>query len=168
MKRFKTFLIFMMVITLLYGCGEKEAPQSEGVLFETEEFSIRLPEEYIKEDLAGVRAYFKGENSLLAVYRESYEELAAINITKRSTLREYAQIVLSVNGLSAQELKEREGAGYYYISYTAAAEGIDYLYLAVLQKNSEGFYIFTFAGVKSMEQRWEEEFFEAADSIVMK
>ena len=129
--------IFVIALLLVTGCGK-----SSGKVFNEGNFKITLNENFEKKSLASATYYYENnkDNIGVTVLLETYEALKAINITKDTSLKEYADIIIKQMPTATMKTE----GNFMYFTYSKTVGGSTYFYMPTMFKGENGFYLLNF------------------------
>jgi len=133
----KLLAIFVIALLLVTGCGK-----SSGKVFDEGNFKITLTENFEKKTLPSATYYYENnkDNIGVTVLLETYDALKAINITKDTSLKEYADIIIKQMPTATMKTE----GNFMYFTYSKAVSGNTYFYMPTMFKGENGFYLLNF------------------------
>lgn len=142
-----TCLIFT-AITLLSGCESTELKEKT---YSSRGFSITMEDGMVEKDLASSTVYFEGQRVLVSGIKETFEALEVIELSKDSTIEEYAQAVLANN---KAEYEIKTDGDLKYFTYENEFSGKPFYYFSAFVKGSDAFWLVNFACETSNKEEY--------------
>ena len=105
--------------------------------------TISLPDSFVQEEYEGASCYYISDDALFLAMEEPFDTLESAGLTSNSPLEEYAQAVISINGVDSQVGTDAKGNVYF--TYDETVSGYDYSYYAVVKKGTSSFWLCQFA-----------------------
>lgn len=158
MKRFLPLLALILLTTLLLGGCKKYADK----VFSEGELSITLTDEFSESPRIAFTAAYESYDVAVLIIRESAETIQAAAGSEEVSLDAYAEMLLEVNRLSADIVKE-EGLTTY--TYAKEADGIDYTYFVTLHRSDEAYWMVQFVTQTSLFEEKKPTLLEYALSV---
>ncbi|MBQ8924492.1 MAG: hypothetical protein IJ053_06820 [Lachnospiraceae bacterium] len=158
-KTLLTAIVLVLCVTSLTSCNS--SPKN----FTYNNLTVTLNKSFKEESHAGFDLYAASENVIFSAVEETEEELeysgyAIIN------LKAYCDEILILNGVSSNELKQRND--YYYFINTRTISGASYTYVHCMYYGSGSYWICEFVCKTKNYNRYEKRIFNWADSVTIK
>ena len=164
MKKFKLFAVPFFMILLVAGCGSnKEADNIK--TYSDNGFSITLPSDFYKKDLASVTAYYESEYAIVTALKESFTTLEAVGLDSKSTIEDYANAVIANNKQADAKLEMSEDGKFAYFIYEKEVSGKDFYYTAIVYKAEDAFWLVNFACEDKNKETYSEKFIDWAKTV---
>lgn len=167
MKKIKTLILFVLVISILTGCSALSKITGDDLkTFDLDKLTIEAPKTL--SDQSG-NSDFEGFDFALADMEIAiiglFEDPSILEDGDSLTLEEYADMIVYYNELDS-EVMTRADEDYLYIVYDATVEDIVFKYLGGMYKTEEGFwFIQIYSEADSFDQ---ETFLSYLDSVSFK
>ena len=134
----------LLIITLLIsGCFK-----SNTKLIKEDGYTIQVTDDFKKREIENFDTYYENEKVGFTSLKESFEDLAIVDLNEDSLLSDYGKSV-AANNDSLETFKESKDGKYMYANYEATASGKDFFYYSVIKKGTDGFWLFNFFCLKS-------------------
>ncbi len=157
----KKLVCLLLVGFLLTGCAllnNTKTYTSNGI-------SVTMDSGFYEKELVSQTVYLESKDAIFTALKEDYASLAAVNITKDSTLKDYTDIVKTVNGMT-ESFTEKDGL--IYATYEKNVSGKDFFYLVTAYKTDDAFWLVNFACNKKDKAKFEPKFIEWAKTVEFK
>lgn len=129
--------------------------------FSAEGMTITLNDQFDEVSYEGFTQCFESKSVAVFTLKEDFSLMPGL---EDYTLEDYADLVLSANGMLPEELKEEDGILYFdYV--TQGGDGEDYYYLATLHKGSDAFWLIQFATPASNQDKLHDQFIDWAETV---
>ena len=161
MKKVFKLLSLCIIASLIAGCslpslGEKtKTYTSHGI-------SVTMNDKFYEKSLLSATVYLESTDSIFTALKEDFNLLSTVGITKDSTLREYAELVVKANQLSTQIIEED---GLTYFTYEKTVSGKDFYYLATVYKSNDAFWLINFACEKNAQSSFKPKFIKKKKTV---
>lgn len=136
----------------------KEKPKGFG----DNEFSITLPDKFSLEELEGARVYLESDDALIIAYKDTFQELEALGITKDSSLNDYLELIIKNNNY---EYEVKEDDGLVYFEYEEDVDDSNYYYFVLALKSDDAFWLVNFACLAQDKDEFKLDFMDWAKTI---
>ena len=136
-KLITVLCLFLALLTVFTAC---EASKSEKT-FSGSGFSITLDNSFYEKELVSLTAYYESTKMIVTVLKEEFSLFEGYVVV--NSLAEYAELVISANGLENITASEKDGVTYF--EYEKTVSGKDYKYYATVHKGSDAFWLVQFA-----------------------
>lgn len=164
MKKLKLFSILLVATLLLSGCGSnKETDNTKQ--YSDNGFSITLPSDFYKKDLASVTVYYESKYAIVTALKESFDTLEAADLNSKSTLEDYAKAVVANNKQDDVKLEMSEDGKFIYFIYEKEVSGKDFYYTAAVYKSEDAFWLVNFACEDKNKETYSEKFIDWAKTV---
>ena len=140
-------LIVAFILGIFIGLGRTRIVEEKD--FSVEGMTITLNEEFSRTNYEGFTQCFESKAVAVFTLKEAFSLMPGL---EDYTLRDYADLVVSANGMSSAELKEEQGI-LYFAYVTQGGDGEDYYYVATLHKGSDAFWLIQFATPASNQEK---------------
>ena len=132
---FKMVLLSVLALMtfLFVGCG----PQAK--TFTKHEMSITLTDEFVEKTQISLTCYYESRDVIVTTVKE---EFSLISGGASNTVSQYAEMVLSNNGMSGVDPTVTDD--YAWFVYEKTVSGNDFSYLATCHKSGEAFWLIQF------------------------
>ena len=161
MKKFlKTFSLIFVCI-LLIGCGSDSSEIKEKT-YTSNGLSITMKEGLLEKTNENFEVYFETSDMIFMGNKETFEELSIINLDANSTLDEYLDLIISVNGESSGKLKDGD---LNYFTYEREVNGNKFFYVGSVYKANDAFWLCNFACAYSDKDTYEDLFIKWAKTV---
>lgn len=128
--------------------------------------TVVMPEGMQDLQQEGFVMSYADNHTLMTAVREGFAEYVDYGFDlENMTMEEYAELCQDVNGL--EEPFTADANGNYYTTYTADVDGDNFYYYCTLRKGSDAFWVVTFACLESEMAKYEAEFVNWSNSIVV-
>ncbi|MBR1815705.1 MAG: hypothetical protein IJ763_03300 [Lachnospiraceae bacterium] len=154
-----TLMVLILCITSLTSCNSN--PKN----FTYNNLTVTLNKSFTEETHSGFDLYAASENVIFSVVEESEEELEYSGYSIIN-LKAYCDEILLLNGVSSDELKQRND--YYYFINTRTISGASYTYVHCMYYGSGSYWICEFVCKTKSYDRYEKRIFKWADSVTIK
>ena len=115
MKKFKYLIVVLVAILLAGGCSFNEE-ESNNKQYSDNGFSITLPSDFYKKDLASVTVYYESEYAIVTALKESFTTLETVGLNSNSSIEDYAKAVIKNNKQKKVTMKMKDKWKYDIIS----------------------------------------------------
>ena len=158
-KSLYTVLVFVLCVTSLTGCNS--TPKN----FTYNNLTVTLNKSFKEESHANFDLYAASENVIFSAVEETEEELEYSGYTIVN-LKAYCEEILILNGVSNDELKQRNN--YYYFVNKRTVSGASYTYVHCMYYGSGSYWICEFVCKTKNYKNYKDKIFNWADSVTIK
>ncbi len=102
-------------------------------------FTITMDDGFNKRDYVSATFYYESQNAGITGIKESFEDLATLDIDSNSSLEEYAELVSYVNNKNNEYQQLNDKIMYY--TYDSTINDKNYSYMTAVTKGSNAFWI---------------------------
>ena len=141
MKHITKLLVIATLACAMLLCACSASPKT----FIKDGMSITLTNKFSESTQEGFTVVYASMTEGVMVTKESFDSLAAVNITADSTLTDYANIVISANSLTNIEVKTASDNKVTYFTYESTVDGVSYSYVATVFKGTNAFWLIQFS-----------------------
>lgn len=152
-------LIVAFILGIFIGLGRTRIVEEKD--FSVEGMTITLNEEFSRTNYEGFTQCFESKAVAVFTLKEAFSLMPGL---EDYTLQDYADLVISANGMSSAELKEEQGI-LYFAYVTQGGDGEDYYYVATLHKGSDAFWLIQFATPASNQEKLHDRFIDWAATV---
>ena len=164
MKKFKYLIVVLVAILLSGGCSFNEE-ESNNKQYYDNGFSITLPSDFYKKDLASVTVYYESEYAIVTALKESFTTLETVGLNSNSSIEDYAKAVIKNNKQDDADLQLSEDGNFAYFVYEKEVSGKEFYYTAVVYKADDAFWLVNFACEDKNKEEYSEKFIDWASTI---
>ena len=157
--------IVILVLAFILGIGIGLAKNNVYTVkdqdFSVAGMTITLADNFKEIDHDGFTRCYESKSVAVLTLKEEFTLMPGL---EDYTLEEYAELVLTANGMTMSDLKEEDGI--LYFSYIAqGGSGQDYYYVATLHKGNDGFWLIQFATPATNESKLHDQFIDWAETV---
>ncbi len=167
MKKSIKIMLSMMLVCLSIFTFVACSNNSEKTYTCDAGLSITLNNGFIEKEIVGQTYYLQSTNIIFTATKELFTELdesGAFTDAKNKTLKNYANLIISLNRLSSQIKEDNDLV---YFSYTKSVSGQSYYYFAVMQKGTDAFWLCQFACLSKNKDKYTPKFIDYAKTITV-
>lgn len=137
MKRIMAAVLAAVMLCLLCSCGASEKDFSKAGM------TITLTNKFVEKDLVTQTAYYESTDAIVTALREGFDIFQQSGIDSNITVKQYAELCITVNNLSGVTADENEK--YAHFSYEKQVNGQDFSYEAYCFRTDDAFWLIQFA-----------------------
>lgn len=161
MKKCLKYFSILLLVVLLTGCSFLK---EEEKTYKVNGIKITMANDMIEKDLVSQTAYLEGNEVIFTALKETLTDLNQVGITEESSLKDYANLILTGNKLDAK-LIEDETNNITYFTYEKEISGKNFYYLASVYKTNDAFWLTNIACEKKNEEKYKDKFLKWASTI---
>lgn len=159
MKKYLKYFSLLLVGVLLTGCAFLEDEKT----YEVNGIKITMANDMVEKDLVSQTAYLEGDEVIFTALKESFTDLSQVGITEESTLKDYANLILTGNKLDSKVIEDANNVTYF--TYEKEISGKDFYYLASVYKANDAFWLVNFACEKKNVNEYKDKFLKWASTV---
>ena len=154
-------LVAAFILGIFIGLAKNNARLVEPQDFSAAGMTITLNDQFDEVSYEGFTQCFESKSVAVFTLKEDFSLMPGL---EDYTLEDYADLVLSANGMLPEELKEEDGILYFdYV--TQGGDGEDYYYVATLHKGSDAFWLIQFATPAGNQDKLHDQFIDWAQTV---
>lgn len=158
----KQTLLIVLALTLIFslaGCGSN--PKN----FTVSDLTITLNTSFTESKAPDFDVYIKSDAVVFTAVSETMHDLETAGY-EIATLNDYCLEILDLNQTPAKNLQKRNN--YYYFTNTKTTSGAKYTYVHCMFESSSSYWVCEFVCKSKHFDRYKDDIFKWADSIVIK
>lgn len=159
MKKFLKAFSLIFICILLIGCKSDENKEKT---YTSNGLSITMKEGLLEKTNENFEVYFEASDMIFMGNKETFEELAIVNLGANSTVEEYLDVIISVNGESSGKLKD---GNLNYFTYEREVNGNKFFYVGSVYKANDAFWLCNFACLYEDKAVYEDLFIKWAKTV---
>lgn len=165
MKKITKVFISVMLLFFVAGCSSSEEPAKESTkVYSNNGMSITLPDKFYEKDMISFTNYYESDDTFVTALKESFKDLESIGLNSKSSLEDYAKIILKGNKLDSK-LYTSEDNKYMYFTYENEISEKEFYYMGVVYKTDDAFWLINFACEKDNKSKYSDTFVKWADTV---
>jgi len=170
MKRTTKIVAAVMAVLMLLSAAGCDFLAKEPVTYDDGVgLTIVMPEGMQPMNEAGMAMSYVDNNCLMTAVREDFAEYAELGVDlENMSIEEYAALCVEANagnGMSGEFVEDANGN--LYNTYNATIDGDEFFYYCTVRKGTDAFWAITFACLASEQAKYEGEFTNWNNSIVV-
>lgn len=151
-------LIIAFILGMIIGLGRSRIVDEKD--FSVEGMTITLNDEFQRQSYEGFTQCFESKAVAVLTLKEAFSLMPGL---EDYTLQDYAELVISTNGVTS-ELKEEQGV-LYFAYVTQGGDGEDYYYVTTLHKGTDAFWLIQFTTPASNQEKLHDRFIDWAATV---
>lgn len=156
----KIIAVVMMSLIMVAFVGCEPAPKPK--TFSNAGMSITLTSEYTEKEMVQFTSCYMTSSVVVSALKEEFSLLPGFS---NYTLRQYASMIISNNGLSGVTSKTSESGKYVYFKFEKTVSGKDYSYFVTCFKSDDAFWAIQFYCESKNYDKYINSFVGFADSV---
>lgn len=157
----KGIVIMILAIILGFYLGFSRTHIVKDHDFSVAGMTITLTEDFKEISYEGFTQCYESKAVAVMTLKEAFTLMPGL---EDYTVEDYAELVLTANGMTMDDLKEEDGIVYFdYV--TDGGSGQDYYYVVTLHKGTDAFWLIQFATPATNESKLHDQFIDWAENV---